>query len=71
MFLVLTGHGVERGWRKETRCVIIKVDVLMLTSKRREVVGVEVGNVQTLINFQSKTHSGINLLMPYNNLTNS
>lgn len=71
MFLVLTGHGVENGWRKETLCVIIKVDVLMLTLKRRESVGVEVGNVQKLINFQSKTLSGINLLMPYYNLTNS
>jgi len=71
VFLVLTGHGVEKGWMKETRCVIIKVDVLMLTLKRRDGVGVGVGNVQTLINFQSKTVSGINLLMPYNNLTNS
>lgn len=71
MFLVLTGHGVEKGWRKETHCVIIRVDVLILTLKRREGVGVGVGNFQTLINFQSKTLSGINLLMPYNNLTNS
>lgn len=63
MFLVLTGHGAKKGWREETCYGIIKVDVLMLTLKRREGVDVRGGNVETLTNFQSKTLAGINLIM--------